>query len=259
MYGLVVPVIPFSITERVGTRQDEVQRWTAILLACYSGAIVIGAPVAGFYADKMSSRRLPLLVGLVALGGATVLLMLGKSIVILIMGRILQGLSAGVVWSAGLALLADTVGSRIGVAMGYVAISTNVGMLISPVVGGAVYGVAGYYAVFYVGCSIVIFDIILRLMLVEKKVARQWLQDKTSPEDEVSGVIQRDGGQQEKPQNVKTLATPETDSSPNPPAGKSDESQPSRNPRPRHQILSLILSKRTFAALFGIVTQAGIL
>lgn len=52
---------------------------------------------------------MPLVVGLFALGGATVLLNLGPNVGVLILGRVLQGISAAVVWTVGLALLADTV------------------------------------------------------------------------------------------------------------------------------------------------------
>jgi len=46
----------------------------------------------------------------------------------------------------------------------------SVGLLISPVIGGAVYANAGYYAVYYVAFAIILYDIVLRLVLIEKKV-----------------------------------------------------------------------------------------
>jgi MFS family permease len=52
---------------------------------------------------------MPLVIGLFSLGGATILLNLGPNVCVLILGRILQGISAAVVWTVGLALLADTV------------------------------------------------------------------------------------------------------------------------------------------------------
>jgi MFS family permease len=65
--------------------------------------------ICGWLADHSSSRRMPLVVGLFSLGGATILLNLGPNIGVLILGRILQGISAAIVWTVGLALLADTV------------------------------------------------------------------------------------------------------------------------------------------------------
>lgn len=177
LYGLVVPVMPFTLTVRSGVAEDQVQRWNAILFACYGIALFLGSPVAGIYADHTSSRRMPLLAGLLALVGATLLLCLGRNLGLLVTGRLLQGASAGVVWSVGLALLADTMGRRMGLAMGYMGIAMAAGLLLAPLVGGYVYAGAGYYAVYYVAFGLIALDILLRLLLIEKKVARQWAVD----------------------------------------------------------------------------------
>ena len=67
-----------------------------------------------------------MLFGLLALTGSTVLLQIGSGISTLILGRLLQGVSAAVVWTVGLALLVDTVGQReIGMAMGWVGTSVS--------------------------------------------------------------------------------------------------------------------------------------
>ncbi|KAK4219134.1 major facilitator superfamily domain-containing protein [Rhypophila decipiens] len=174
-YGLIVPVMPFSLTVQASVPEDQVQQWTAILLACYNAALVVGSPIAGIYADHTSSRRWPLLLGLLALCACTLLLCLAKSVALLVLGRLLQGLSAAIVWTVGLALLVDTVGRDIGQAMGWVSIAMAVGLLIAPVIGGAIYDSAGYYAVFYIAFAVIFCDIVLRLVLIEKKVARQWL------------------------------------------------------------------------------------
>lgn len=227
LYGLIVPVIPFSLSVQVGVAEDEVQHWTAILLACYNVALFVGSPIAGFYADQTSSRRLPLLIGLVALAGATLLLCLGTTVALLVVGRLLQGLSAAVVWSVGLALMVDTVGKDVGQSMGYVSIAMSVGLLISPVIGGAVYANAGYYAVYYVAFAIILCDIILRLVLIEKKVARQWL-------DPV-----RDGS-----------------------GGNATTASPDTNPRPaadgRRPQLELVRSRTILVVLCGVVVEAGL-
>jgi len=74
----------------------------------------MAAPICGWLADRSQSRRLPFLLGLVLLAAATVMLCLGRSMAVLVTGRILQGLSASVVWVVGLALVADTVGEADG-------------------------------------------------------------------------------------------------------------------------------------------------
>lgn len=68
------------------------------------------SPIAGVLADKMSTRQAPFLFGLSTLLGATVLLFLGRSIEVLLVARVLQGISGAVVWSIGMALCIETVG-----------------------------------------------------------------------------------------------------------------------------------------------------
>jgi MFS family permease len=104
-----------------------------------------------------------------------VLLCIGRTVALLVLGRVLQGLSAAVVWSVGLALLVDTVGRHVGQSMGYVNTAMAVGLLISPVIGGAVYAASGYYAVYDIAFAFLCCDIGLRLVLIEKKDAKRWL------------------------------------------------------------------------------------
>jgi MFS family permease len=106
---LVVPVLPFALTVRAGVKEEDLQRWTSIFLAVYGAALAVGSPIFGWFADKSTSRRIPLLLGLLALGGATAMLCAGSSLALLVTGRFLQGLSASVVWTVGLALISDTV------------------------------------------------------------------------------------------------------------------------------------------------------
>lgn len=88
------------------------------------------------------------------------------------------------VWVVGLALLADTVGKEhAGQSMGYVAMAYSVAALIAPLLGGVVYDKAGYYSVFAMAFGMIALDIFLRLVLIEKKVAKRWLAE---PEQSVS-------------------------------------------------------------------------
>jgi MFS family permease len=119
------------------------------------------------------------------------MLHLGKSIAVLVTARVLQGFSASVVWIVGLALLADTVPTEeIGQAMGYVYLAMSMGLLLGPLLGGVIFDKAGYDAVFAVAYAIVAVDVALRLVAVEKKVARKWEEPEVAPGTELE---QRDG------------------------------------------------------------------
>jgi len=152
-----------------------VQYWISVLLGCYAGALLVASPICGWLTDRFLSRRLSFVLGLLALGGSTVLLCVGSSIGILVLGRLLEGLSGAVVWTSGLALLVDTVGQKeIGKMMGYCSLWVNIAILLGPGLGGIVFKQSGYLAVFAMAFGLICLDILLRLALVEKKVAAKW-------------------------------------------------------------------------------------
>ena len=285
LYGVIVPVVPFSLTSRAGVPAEDAQHWVSVLLAVYGAALLVSAPISGWYADRTSSRRLPLLFGLVALTGATVLLCLARSVALMVVGRLLQGCAAGVVWTVGMALMVDTVGQKdIGQLLGYVGISMSVGIIVAPLVGGVVYQRSGYYAVYYVCFGLLALDIAMRLALVEKKIAAQWddvvgvkaegVARETGPNEEVreedSTVVEVREKEADVPAGTSTTSTFTTNEASAPtqlPAtnttANSPETDPvSPSPRPLSRlppILTLLKSRRILAALWGCLIQASIL
>ncbi|KAK8181296.1 major facilitator superfamily domain-containing protein [Phyllosticta citribraziliensis] len=194
LYAVIVPVMPFALTARVGISPDSIQHWNSILIAVYGGALVVASPICGWLADRSTSRRLPLLAGLLALAGSTVMLNVGRTIGIFVAGRVLQGISAAVVWVVGLALIVDTVGQQdTAQAMGYVSLAMSLGILLAPLLGGVVYDRAGYNAVFAMTYAIIGLDIVLRLVLVEKKIAKKWESQNSGEIAELS-IAEQGGG-----------------------------------------------------------------
>ena len=123
LYGLVVPILPFILSDRIHLPPSAIQSHVSGLLAAYAGASVLFSPVAGIIADRLPTRQLPFLVGLTALLAATLLLFLGKVVWVLVVARVLQGVSAAVVWTIGLALVLDTVGpENLGKTIGSVSV-----------------------------------------------------------------------------------------------------------------------------------------
>ena len=104
--------------------------------------------------------------------GATLILWFASSIPAQVFGRILQGITSCVVWTTGLAVLVDTVGQKhIGEYMGYVGIALNAGSILAPLLGGIVFAKAGYDAVFGLVTGVVVLDILLRVLMVEKSIS----------------------------------------------------------------------------------------
>lgn len=130
----------------------------------------------GYISDHMHSRRLLLLLGLIAFAGSTALLCVGTSISLFVAGRILQGMSAAIVWTAGLALLTDNVEKEeLGKYLGFVSIAMSAGTFLGPLLGGIVYDNGGYYAVYAMAFALIGLDLLLRLVLIEGRVARMYL------------------------------------------------------------------------------------
>ncbi|KAG4027217.1 hypothetical protein MFRU_032g00830 [Monilinia fructicola] len=185
LYGLIVPIIPFILSDRIGVDESEIQYYTSVLLASYAGASVVFSFPAGYIADRLSSRQVPFLVGLVALLASTVLLMLGRRIEVLVAARIFQGVSGAVVWTVGLALVMDTVGSeKLGVTIGSIFSFISVGELVAPVLGGVVYDKVGSDAVFAMGLGLLGLDFVMRGVLIEKKTAKRYYVEDGEMEDD---------------------------------------------------------------------------
>ncbi|KAF2858100.1 MFS general substrate transporter [Piedraia hortae CBS 480.64] len=248
VYGIVVPVLPFALTTRSGIDEKSVQTWISIFLAVYGAGLLFASPIIGWLADRISSRRPPLLIGLVTLAGSTAMLCAGSGMTLLVVGRLLQGASAAVVWVVGLALLVDTVGAAgAGEVMGYVGSSMSLGLLVAPLLGGVVFDMAGYYAVFGMAFGLIGVDAVLRLVLIEKKVAARWLPDQQVQEQQVHGQIQEE---------------PAHDSAKVEPANANETTEVSGPSKMSHRIPSIIYllsSRRLLSALWGCLIQASLM
>jgi MFS family permease len=186
LYGLIVPVLPFLLKDRIGLPDSQIQSTISNLLAVYAAASCAASPIAGILADRFSSsRQLPFLLGLILLLLSTILLALGRSVAVLAIARFLQGASGGVVWTIGIAIIIETVGQEnLGKTMGTIFSFISVAGLFSPVIGGLLYAKSGYVGVFGVGIGLVCIDFVLRVLMVEGKVAERY----SSPEPQASNA-----------------------------------------------------------------------
>ncbi|CAI7652662.1 unnamed protein product [Penicillium glandicola] len=181
LYGIVVSVLPFSLTVRSGVPEADVPFWTSTSLAVFGLAMVLGAPIAGWIVGKCERRQIPFLGGLSCAFGATLSFMLGVKPWMIIVARIFQGLSAGVVYTAGLTLLVDTIESHeLGPWIGFGLSGMNFGVLVSPTLGGIVYEKAGFYPVFIMGLGVVLVNLILILLMIDRKSAEKYREQNSS-------------------------------------------------------------------------------
>ncbi|EKG15807.1 Tetracycline resistance protein TetA/multidrug resistance protein MdtG [Macrophomina phaseolina MS6] len=210
LYGLVVPILPFMLDDRIGIPESEVQPYVSGLLTAYAAASVLFSPVAGVLADRVSTRQAPFLLGLLSLLAATVILFLARSMPVLLIARVLQGIAAAVVWTIGLALCLETVGSdKLGRTIGSIFSFISVGNLAAPVLGGVLYEKAGYPGVFGIGFAVLAVDFIMRLLVIEKKVAARY-----ATKDPTSGDLDQHLRHERSHANGSAEANEETEETP---------------------------------------------
>ena len=213
---------------------------------------------AGLFMDRMESRRTPFLLCLLCLTGATVLLAVGTNVGLWVAGRLLQGVSAGMLWVVCLALLTDTVGpAGIGQAVGVIGVPMSIGPIVGPLLSGVTYAHGGYYAVFGLMFAMLGVDAVLRLVMIEKRVAQRWLE-----------------AEADQPETSNFIPVPDSPASPTPclessctsntMTGNGDEMANGARPPSQilhHQIpptLRLLLSFRIMVGLTGGLLQSSL-
>ena len=213
---------------------------------------------AGFFMDRMESRRTPFLLCLLCLTGATALLAVGTNVGLWVAGRLLQGVSAGMLWVVCLALITDTVGpAGIGRAVGVIGIPMSIGPIVGPLLGGVIYDHGGYYAVFGLMFAMLGVDAVLRLIMIERRVAQKWLEAE-AVQSEIPNVFP------ETNPPASPTPCPESSDTSSTMAGHCNE--PTNGACPSGQILHhrlppkvrLLLSFRMFVGLAGGLLQSSL-
>ncbi|BGO90957.1 hypothetical protein NBRC10512v2_003217 [Rhodotorula toruloides] len=175
-YSLAVPVIPFRLAA-IGHTQDEIGGLTGWLVAAYAGGLIVSSPPVAYIGARWKNRQIPLTLGLLFMAGAVIMFMEANSYALMVVARILQGFSGTVLWTIGLALVTDSVPEeRVGKVLGWVMIGFSFGQAIGPPVGGVLYARMGWRAPFVFSLILVAIDLGLRMLIVEKHRAVEWIR-----------------------------------------------------------------------------------
>ena len=138
----IAPLLP-DLTDELG-----LAKWEAgVLVAAYALGVVVWSLPSGILTARLGARK-TLVIGLLALGAASLAFGLLDNIWLLNLSRFIQGGGAALCWTAGLGwLVAATPPERRGELIGFAIGITLVGALLGPVVGGgaAVFGRAAIY------------------------------------------------------------------------------------------------------------------
>src|ERR1043166_7368745 len=131
-FGIVIPVLPFYAE---GTTFNATPRVVGLLFASYSIMQLIFSPVLGRLSDRYG-RRPVLLLSIIGTGIGFLILGLAKTVLLLFVGRILDGITGGNI-STAQAYIADiTTKENPAKGMGMIGPAFGLGFIFGPAIGG---------------------------------------------------------------------------------------------------------------------------
>ena len=151
-YSVAVPVLP-DLSRRLGASPTVI----GFLFASFGVTLLTVSVPMGAVSDRIG-RRAPMVGGLAALAGATVLFAFSTSLPTLFAARLVQGAADAITWVVGFALIADRYGpDERGRVTGIVMSGTSVAIIVGPSIGGWLYEAGGIRVPFlFVGALAVV-------------------------------------------------------------------------------------------------------
>src|SRR5215217_3637454 len=135
-FGIVIPVLPFYAE---GTIFNATPRMVGLLFASYSIMQLIFSPILGRLSDK-HGRRPVLLLSIIGTGIGFLVLGFAKTLFMLFLGRILDGITGGNI-STAQAYIADiTTEENRAKGMGLIGAAFGLGFIFGPAIGGILSG-----------------------------------------------------------------------------------------------------------------------
>src|SRR6185436_19660897 len=131
-FGIVIPVLPFYAE---GTQFNATPRMVGLLFASYSVMQVVFSPILGRLSDK-HGRRPVLLLSILGTSLGFLILGLANTLLLLFVGRIIDGISGGNI-STAQAYIADiTTRENRAKGMGMIGAAFGLGFIFGPAIGG---------------------------------------------------------------------------------------------------------------------------
>lgn len=131
-FGIVIPVLPYYAE---GTAFNATPRMVGLLFASYSVMQLIFSPILGGLSDKYG-RRPVLLLSIIGTGIGFLILGIAETLVMLFIGRILDGITGGNI-STAQAYIADiTSEENRAKGMGLIGAAFGFGFILGPAIGG---------------------------------------------------------------------------------------------------------------------------
>ncbi|EIT82975.1 major facilitator superfamily domain-containing protein [Aspergillus flavus] len=171
LFAFMIPLLPTVLEHRIGLLPSLTQRYTSIFLAEGAFVSVVSSPFIGAFADAVSSKKTLLLILLVLALVSTACLSLASQLVWLFIGRFFQCITSNALWIVGMSTMAENLGSEhMGKISGLTTTLTATGTTTGPVLAGLLFELGGYWCAWTGAAAFLLLDIIMRLIMIEKRV-----------------------------------------------------------------------------------------
>ncbi|KAJ5912771.1 hypothetical protein N7504_001654 [Penicillium tannophilum] len=168
------------LVSRAGLPFEDREYWNSALLLSEAASALLCTPIFGFFLDFSGNRQDLYLFGLIILTGSMTLFITANTVMWYIYAKVLQGAATAILTVSGLTILTDAVDKhQLGQMIGYVSTAMILGFMSGSPIGGMIFEFGGYYTVLGIAFGLIALDMLLRLSVVEKKVATRW---RTLPE-----------------------------------------------------------------------------
>jgi predicted MFS family arabinose efflux permease len=168
--GIAVPVLP-DLGRRLGASPAII----GLLFGSFGATMLVVSMPMGAISDR-AGRRAPMLAGLAALAGATLLFAYARDLPTLFAARLVQGAADATTWVVGFALIADLFppearGRVTGIILG----GTSVAYMVGPSIGGWLYEMGGIRLpfLFVTGMAVLTAAAFAALRLPEHRALRE--------------------------------------------------------------------------------------
>lgn len=134
-FGLIAPVLPALLKDLLGASAAEAAPWGGYLAFTYAAMNFLCGPILGNLSDRFG-RRPVLLISLATLGLDYLLMGFAHSIWLLVIGRVLSGISGATVATAKAYIADVTEPSERAQAFGLIGAAFGIGFIFGPAIGG---------------------------------------------------------------------------------------------------------------------------
>ncbi len=166
LFTMVVPALP-EYQDRYGF-SDAV---ASLIFAAFPVGMLVTALWAAGLVDRFGRRPVMILAAL-TLAAATLAFALANGVPVLAVARLVQGLAAGLVWTAALAAISDVYPQEeLGFRMGLAETAGGVMGLVGPPFAGVLIAAVGLDATFYIATALPVLALVPTLLVPETRRA----------------------------------------------------------------------------------------